>query len=107
MERDELRGKVFMEKVDGNHVINPESLPSTADAMALHACRVYLQLHTWMGRSLPPNAWGREVVDGKYFPILKTKPPSPDYLLKYIRCGCKEDSCKNKFCSCKKYGVNC
>ena len=50
---DDLRSKIFMEKVDGINVIKPESLPPTTEAMTHHSYRVYHQVQTWLGNAFP------------------------------------------------------
>ena len=36
------------------------SLPPTSAAAQQHSYRVYLQVHQWLGHSLPPSEWGVE-----------------------------------------------
>ena len=101
---NEARGKIFMEKVDGKQVVKPESLPPNVDEGTLHFYRVYHTIQAWLGNSLLPTEWGWKVNDGKLVPVFSTLPAAPEYLLKYIRCGCNSDGCKSKACSCKKHG---
>ena len=96
-----------MEKVDGFNVIKPECLPPTTEAMTHHSYRVYHQVQTWLGNVFPVEDWSWTVRQSEYYPVLSNKPPAPDYLLKYVRCQCKEDGYKAQLCSCRKYGVPC
>ena len=96
-----------MEKVEKDEVVKPEALPPTSDAAAQHSFRVYSQIQEWLGNLLSPTDWGWKVADGCCVPILITQPAAPDYLLKYVCCGCKENGCDTNRCSCKKYGLSC
>ena len=57
---------------------------------------------TWKGNELPnPEDWGWYKNDELLYPVLTELAPSPEYLLKIIRCACKA-CCSNFQCQCKK-----
>ena len=104
---NKLRYKVFMEKVTGAHSIKPVSLPPTEDAARQHFLRAYHQIQTLLGIELDLLQYGWKVYGASLVPIFMTQAPASSNLLTYIHCGCKEDNCKTKSCSCVKHGVPC
>ena len=104
----DLRAKMFSEKVKNNNHVKPQSFPPTTDATTLHSLRVYHQIQSWLCNDIDPTNWGWRVADGKLVPVMMTQEPAPGYLLKYVRCSCKEGAChENSRCSCQKYGIQC
>ena len=50
---------------------------------------------------------GWKIVDNKLFPVTMLEQAGPDYILKYVRCGCGPLNCDSNRCSCKKHGLRC
>ena len=81
------------------------SLPPTSAAAKQHSFRTYLTVQEWMGRPLPPTAWGWKLED-ILTPVATDCPIAPDTLLNMISCGCRADGC-GMSCGCRKMGVHC
>ena len=96
-----------MSRVGKCQKIKAELLPPTEDSARQHYFRVYGQVQEWRGHTIDPTEWGWRKEENQLFPTLSTKPPGPPYLLKYIKCGCKEDGCNSNNCSCKRIGLPC
>ena len=94
--------------------VKPEVLPPTYEAARQHSLRVYLQVSDWkclgFDTSLLPTKWGWYHDDSGYQPVMSSKQPVPDDILKVICCKCQSTSknqCGTNKCSCRKNGVSC
>ncbi|XP_069112197.1 uncharacterized protein [Argopecten irradians] len=106
---DFLRFSRFVQKTaTSTTCVNVQSLPPTKDAANFHTKRVYLQVQEWIRKqcSLNPEEWGWQMKDDRLTPIRSSLPPAPQYLLKVIRCNCKQ-GCETRRCSCRKHGLDC
>ena len=90
-----------------------QSLPPSADALALHSkCANYqAAIHR---RSLqqfmkPPTPLhhGWKVEDRKMAIVWMTKPQAPPEILKNIHCSCKKSKCETMSCFCLSNWVSC
>ena len=99
-----LRDKIFMEKVAGKSLVKPEQLPSRKDSSKYHFFQVFHQIQTWLGCPLNLREWGWEVQNDKMVPMFTDQFPVPSELLTYVKCGCKEDGYGALTCSWKKHG---
>ena len=109
---DQGRAERYRERVStGTKALEIQQLPPTSNACQQHSLRVYLQVQEWLGNILPPTEYGWEertcATTGKKSlrPIRMTKAAAPSELLKIIRCGCTQNVCTNKRCSCYKAGL--
>ena len=98
---DVLRYRRFCENVaTSNTTVQVQSLPPASAAARYHSARVYLQMQQWMGRgkNLNPEGWGWLRIQDRLHARITDQPPAPDYLLKVIRCTCKQ-RCDSRRCS--------
>ncbi len=79
---------------------------TTYDAAAFHSQRTYLQVQTWLGNDIPPEAWGWTISANGLVPTKMSQPAAPEKLLKIIRCNCG-GQCNKKSCTCHKNGLVC
>lgn len=82
------------------------TLPPTSEAAELHIKRVYLQVQLWMGNELNPEDWGWIKKDGALQPQKNLKEIAPEFILKFLFCGCKSN-CSSKSCTCSKFNLKC
>lgn len=101
---DEFRYQLFSRAVTKKRAANLASLPPTEDAASQHILRSYLQTQLWLNNNLNPQEWGWKLKE-YLVPVMMTKEPAPQELLKLIFCNCKKGCGKN--CSCKKAGLFC
>ena len=93
--------------------LQPERLPPTERAAFFHGLGVHLQVMIWksLGQCQnDPCRWGRKMKNGALAPVMTDFDPSPEELLKFVRCKCKVTSkspCCTKLCSCLKHGLTC
>lgn len=88
--------------------VSPERLPPTSCATNYHSLRSYYQTMVWLGEEgdMSPLDWGWRIQNDKLYPIMMSKKPAPDHLLKIIRCNCVT-GCGTQRCSCRSYGLSC
>ena len=90
-------------------IIDPSKLPPTESTAIEHTLRVYFQCLVWKTlQQFPsdPAAWGWNLDQGVYTPVMGSSTCAPDDLLQFIRCKCKS-GCTSNLCSCKKHGLKC
>ena len=92
-----------------NKAVQARDLPLTSATTGFQSKHVYFQIQKWatLGQPGPnPEDWGWEICDNCLLPIMANMEPAPDYLLRVIRCSCKQD-CSAARCSCNKHGFTC
>ena len=57
----------------------------TSDAAEQHSYRVFHTVQASLGNHLPATLWGYKLINGLLLPVPMTKPPAPEYLLRYLR----------------------
>lgn len=104
----DMRLRTFTSKATKSTIhVKPEVLPPTEDACKFHSFRVYHQVQQWMGIHLDPLQWGFQWKDGRLSPIKMRQAPAPDYLLKFVKCGCIKTKCATLQCTCRRQGMMC
>ncbi|GFR77676.1 hypothetical protein ElyMa_005830700 [Elysia marginata] len=88
---DMLRYKRFWEKAASSiTTVQVRSLPLNSAAAKYHSLRLYLQVQDWIDKicDLKPEMWGWHLSSGRLDPCTTDLPPTPELLLKMIRCNC-------------------
>lgn len=77
-------------------------IPPTSGAALQHSFRVFHQVQSWRGVSLPATDWGWKQEGSHLSPIPTLDPPAPENLLKLVFCNCKVNC--NQTCECRRGG---
>ena len=82
---------------------------------ALHQAilRAHYQLLVWKNDHvanpvLPsPESYGWQDEDGKWVPVMRNLPPTPEAIIQLVQCKCAKFHCSNNRCQCQKTGLVC
>ena len=79
--------------------VNPEWLPPTASATKHPSLRCYYQIMTWMTKAanLAARDWGWKCESNLFKPVMCSKSPAPEHLLKVVHCNWKSKFKSNEF----------
>ena len=102
---DERRFADYYKKLERKSVIRPESLGTTSDTTAKHHERVYHIAQNWRRNDLPPEQWGRKMLNRMRVPVQMAKLPAPHELMKIVTFGCKIGYTTR--CTCITHGLKC
>lgn len=88
--------------------VQPQTLPPTSEAAKNYSLRVCLQVQELKGcvDELFPTDWGWRKCGEGFVPSQTSLPPSPEKILRVIRCIC-QSCCHTIRCICKKHSIQC
>ena len=104
-----LRHSVLKKKVvSASSFVTSARLPPTSSATKYHSLRSYYQIMIWLGleSNLDATDWGWKIENDQFMPVMTTKNPAPDTLLKVVHCNCTR-ACTTQRCTCRKYSLSC
>lgn len=104
-----LRHTILKKKVVSSATfVSPQRLPPTASATKFHSLRSYYQIMTWLGveSTMESTDWGWKSENNVLKPVMNSKNPAPENLLKIVHCNCTS-SCTSQRCTCRRYGLPC
>lgn len=76
--------KFIVSAVHGSAEVMLSQLPPTPEALLEHVKRTYLQVQSWLGKTLSPEEWGWKRTNTMLLPVQTTKNPAPDELIKMV-----------------------
>jgi hypothetical protein len=114
----DVRQRVWRNKTGRANIVSApklQSLPPTNESFELNVMRAHLQACIWKhaGESHPPvldplnHGWKQDTINKRLVPVMlpSNVPSAPDYILKLIKCSCK--NCATSQCSCVSAGLPC